>query len=93
MGSVLAKYIMSCIPNTHSLTQVYALNESLLIIDQFTFDGQGAGVFINVATEGNNRGQWIANKKIVDYPSSLDARPIERPYLSERLFIQVRSGK
>ena len=65
------------------------MNESLLIIDQFTFDGQGAGVFINVATEGNNRGQWIANRKIVDYPSPLDARPIERPYLGERLFIQV----
>lgn len=68
---------------------VYALNESLLIIDQFTFDGQGAGVFINIATEGNSRGQWIANRKIVDYPSSLDARPIERPYLGERLFIQL----
>ena len=71
--------------------QVYALNESLLIIDQFTFDGQGAGVFINIATEGNSRGQWIANRKIVDYPSSLDARPIERPYLGERLFIQARN--
>ena len=27
---------------------LYAFNDTLLILDGFTFDGQGAGVFLNV---------------------------------------------
>ncbi len=72
--------------------KVYAFNESLLIIDEFTFDGLGAGVFLNVATSGSSRRQWISNRKIVDYPNSAEAAPIERPYLGERLFVQLPSN-
>jgi hypothetical protein len=61
--------------------RVYALNESMLILDEFTFDGLGAGVYLNVATQGNSRRQWVQSRTIIDYPSSFDARPIERPYL------------
>jgi hypothetical protein len=72
--------------------RVYALNESMLILDEFTFDGLGAGVYLNVATQGNSRRQWVQSRTIIDYPSSFDARPIERPYLGERLFIQLPSN-
>ena len=44
---------------------------------------------IIAATEGKNRREYIANRRIVDYPSALDSRPIERPYLGERLFINL----
>eukprot|EP00095_Tigriopus_kingsejongensis_P004981 maker-scaffold96_size378025-snap-gene-2.47 protein:Tk04981 transcript:maker-scaffold96_size378025-snap-gene-2.47-mRNA-1 annotation:"domon domain-containing protein cg14681 precursor" len=72
--------------------ELYIFNQTLLILDQFTFDGFGAGVYINIATKGNNRREWIQNREIVNFPSVEDNTPIERAFNNERLIIQLPSG-
>nr|ACO11166.1 DOMON domain-containing protein CG14681 precursor [Caligus rogercresseyi] len=68
--------------------EVYIYNDTSIIIDGFVYDGQGPGVYINVATEGNSRGEYMENRIVVDYPID-DPEPIERRYSNERLYIDL----
>ncbi|CAB4068636.1 unnamed protein product [Lepeophtheirus salmonis] len=67
---------------------VYIYNESSIIIDDFIYDGQGPGVYINVATKGNSRSEYMENRIVVDFPIE-DPSPIERRFDHERLYIDL----
>ena len=41
--------------------KVYILDQDTLVIDEFSFDNNGFGVYINVATKGRNKKQWAKN--------------------------------
>ena len=49
--------------------KVYILDQDTLVIDEFSFDNNGFGVYINVATKGRNKKQWAKNRIDVPYPS------------------------
>ena len=49
--------------------KVYILDEDTLVIDEFSFDNDGFGVYINVATKGRNKNAWARNRIDVPYPS------------------------
>ena len=49
--------------------KVYILNEDILVIDQFSYDGNGFGVYINVATKGRNLKTFAKNRINIAYPS------------------------
>ena len=49
--------------------KVYILDEDTLVIDEFSFDNDGFGVYINVATKGRNKKAWARNRIDVPYPS------------------------
>ena len=49
--------------------KVYILDQDPLVIDEFSFDNNGFGVYINVATKGRNKKQWAKNRIDVPYPS------------------------
>lgn len=60
---------------------VWAYNNSLLLIEDFAYDGQGFGVYLQVATQGSNRRQWVQNRRTIGYPDPRDeGTPLERPY-------------
>ena len=52
--------------------KVYVLDEDTLVIDQFSYDGNGFGVYINVATKGRNKKTWAKNRIDVPYPSGTE---------------------
>ena len=49
--------------------KVYILDQDTLVVDEFSFDNNGFGVYINVATKGRNKKQWAKNRIDVPYPS------------------------
>merc|ERR1712001_432593 len=49
--------------------KVYILDQNTLVIDQFSYDGNGFGVYINVATRGRNLKTFAKNRIDVPYPS------------------------
>ena len=49
--------------------KVYILDQDTLVIDEFSFDNDGFGVYINVATKGRNKNAWARNRIDVPYPS------------------------
>ena len=49
--------------------KVYILDQDTLVIDEFSFDNDGFGVYINVATKGRNKKAWAKNRIDVPYPS------------------------
>ena len=51
------------------LTQVYILDQDTLVIDQFSYDGNGFGVYINVATRGRNLKGYAKNRIDVPFPA------------------------
>jgi len=59
---------------------VYILDKDRLVIDGFSYDGKGFGVYIHVATQGNNLDDWEANKILVPYPRNTEGEPIEKEY-------------
>ena len=54
--------------------KVYILDQDTLVIDEFSFDNNGFGVYINVATKGRNKKQWAKNRIDVPYPSGRSHR-------------------
>merc|ERR1712215_11578 len=60
--------------------KVYILDQDTLVIDNFSYDNEGFGVFINVATKGNNLKSWERNRIDVPYPSGTQGEPIEKKY-------------
>ena len=51
------------------MLQVFIQDEDTLVIENFRYDGKGFGVYINVATTGNNKKQWAANRIDIPYPT------------------------
>ena len=49
--------------------KVYILDQDTLVIDEFSFDNDGFGVYINIATKGRNKKAWAKNRIDVPYPS------------------------
>ena len=49
--------------------KVYVLDQDTLVIDEFSYDGNGFGVYINVATKGRNLKGYAKNRIDVPYPS------------------------
>ena len=49
--------------------KVYILDQDTLVIDDFSYDGNGFGVYINVATKGRNLRSYAKNRIDVPYPS------------------------
>ena len=48
------------------------------MIDQFSYDGIGFGVYINVATQGRNLKGYEKNRIGVPYPAGSEGEPIEK---------------
>lgn len=67
---------------THGVRgMVWAYNNSLLLVEDFGYDGQGFGVYFQVATEGKNRKQYLKSRKTIGYPVPEDVgTPLDRPY-------------
>ena len=40
---------------------VWAYNNSLLLVEDFAYDGLGFGVYLQVATEGETIQEWVCN--------------------------------
>ena len=51
------------------MIQVYILDQDTLVIDQFSYDGNGFGVYINVATRGRNLKGYAKNRIDVPFPT------------------------
>lgn len=49
--------------------KVYILDQNTLVIDEFSYDGNGFGVYINVATRGRTLKAFAKNRIDVPYPS------------------------
>ena len=49
--------------------KVYMLDQDTLVIDQFSYDGNGFGVYINVATKGRNLRTFAKNRIDIPYPA------------------------
>ena len=49
--------------------KVYILDQNTLVIDEFSYDGNGFGVYINVATRGKNLKAFAKNRIDIPYPS------------------------
>ena len=56
--------------------KVYILDENTLVIDEFSYDGNGFGVYINVATRGRNLKGYIKNRIDVPYPADTEVQTI-----------------
>ena len=52
--------------------KVYILDDDTLVIDEFSYDGNGFGVYINVATRGRNLKSYAKNRIDVPYPSGTE---------------------
>ena len=59
--------------------KVYILDEDTLVIDEFSYDGNGFGVYINVATRGRNLKGYIKNRIDVPYPADTEVFIIKWP--------------
>ena len=60
---------------------VWAYNNTLLLIEDFGYDGKGFGVYFQVATQGKNRKQWLQNRLTIGYPDPEDfGTPLDRAY-------------
>ena len=51
---------------------MYILDDDTLVIDEFSYDGNGFGVYINVATRGRNLKSYAKNRIDVPYPSGTE---------------------
>ena len=57
--------------------KVYILDDDTLVIDEFSYDGNGFGVYINVATRGRNLKGYIKNRIDVPYPADTEVQYIK----------------
>lgn len=88
-GSISVVVVGDLINSLHSVSgTVYAYNTSTLIIDKFSFDGQGAGVYLIAATQGSNRNEYIRNAIDIPYPQGTTTS-IDRAYNNERISITL----
>ena len=72
---------------------VYIVNQDTIMIDRFSFDNNGFGVYINVATEGANKKAWARNRIDVPYPSGSEGEPIDQEYTgskADKLIINLK---
>ena len=46
---------------------VWAYNNSLLLVEDFAYDGLGFGVYLQVATEGETIQEWVCNISFTNY--------------------------
>lgn len=63
--------------------KVYILDDDTLVIDEFSYDGNGFGVYLNVATKGKNLKGYIKNRIDVPYPADTEGVPIEKKYTGD----------
>ena len=54
--------------------KVYILDQNTLVIDEFSYDGNGFGVYINVATKGRNLKGFAKNRIDIPYPSGSEVK-------------------
>jgi len=74
-------FVGDLIETDHDVSgKVYILDQDTLVIDDFAFDNNGFGVYINVATKGSNLASWEENRVSVPYPSGTKGEPIEKFY-------------
>ena len=60
---------------------VWAYNNSLLLVEDFAYDGLGFGVYLQVATEGETIQEWVNNRRTIGYPDPEDkGTPLEQPF-------------
>ena len=60
---------------------VWAYNNSLLLVEDFDYDGLGFGVYLQVATEGETIQEWVNNRRTIGYPNPEDkGTPLEQPF-------------
>ena len=50
---------------------VWAYNNSLLLVEDFAYDGLGFGVYLQVATEGETIQEWVCNISFTKYCDKL----------------------
>lgn len=69
----------------------YINNSSQLYIKDFTFDGQGLGVYFYIALEGATRPFSRKNSVVVNWPnpSSLERTPVKRAFNSQDIVINL----
>jgi hypothetical protein len=81
------------VTRSHKVTgEVYYINNSSqLYIKDFTFDGQGFGVYFYIALEGTTRPFSRKNSIVVNWPnpSSLERTPIKRAFNSQDIVINL----
>jgi len=63
--------------------KVYILDQNTLVIDQFSYDGNGFGVYINVATRGKTLKAFAKNRIDIAYPSGSEGKPIDEEYTGD----------
>ena len=85
-------FIGDLIKTDHDVSgKVYKLDEDTLVIDEFSFDDTGFGVYINVATKGDSLGDWEKERIDVPYPSGTEGKPIEQAYSGDgQLIIDLK---
>merc|ERR1712080_283098 len=73
----------------------YINNSSQLYIKDFTFDGQGFGVYFYIALEGATRPFSRKNSVVVNWPnpSSLERTPVKRAFNSQDIVINSKKEK
>ena len=80
-GKVEVEFVGDLIETDHGVGgKVYILDQDTIVIDQFSFDNDGFGVYINVATRGRNKKSWTRWRIDVPYPSGTEGEPIEKLY-------------
>ena len=67
--------------------KVYILDQNTLVIDQFSYDGNGFGVYINVATKGRNLKAYAKNRIDIPYPSGSEVRL----FISIKIYVYLTS--
>jgi len=77
-------YVGELVDTDHDVSgKVYILDEDTLVIDEFSYDAKGFGVYINVATKGSNLKSWKNNRISVPYPAGTSGEPIETKYTGD----------
>jgi len=91
-GKVEVEFVGDLIETDHGVGgKVYILDQDTLVIDEFSFDNDGFGVYINVATKGRNKKAWAKNRIDVPYPSGTEGEPIEKLYKGDgQLIIDLK---
>lgn len=89
---VTVTYVGDLIDTEHDVGgRVYILDQDTLVIDQFSYDGIGFGVYINVANKGRNLKGYEKNRIGVPFPSGSEDEHIEDKYTGDgQLVIDIK---
>ena len=72
---VTVTYVGDLIDTEHDVGgRVYILDQDTLVIDQFSYDGIGFGVYINVANKGRNLKGYEKNRIGVPFSSGSELK-------------------